>query len=96
MSINSFLLKSECILALTFSQVCADEQTPTSPQPDIYDAKFFEQFSPQTVLENIQNIPGSMLNTVDKVSGFDMGAGNMLTDGNYRRIKVSAFHRQNW
>ncbi len=57
--------------------------TPATTSADrvIYDAAFFQQYSPQTALDMVRQTPGFSLDGGDERRGFSGAVGNLLIDG---------------
>ena len=51
-------------------------------EAEIYKPEFFSQYSPQTALNMVTQLPGfNLVETDDDIRGFAAGAGNILIDG---------------
>jgi hypothetical protein len=57
------------------------EVAPTASANSIYDAHFFEQYSPQNALDMVQKLPGFKFDQGENNRGFGGNAGNVLIDG---------------
>ncbi|WP_448567120.1 TonB-dependent receptor plug domain-containing protein [Thalassotalea ganghwensis] len=78
------LLNLSLFAALVSSplQVSAKATTLEQIGAETYKPLFFSQYSPQTALDMVTQLPGfSLIETDDDIRGFASGAGNVLIDG---------------
>ncbi len=60
----------------------AHAQTPSTGSRTVYEATFFQTFSPSNALQMIQRVPGFVLEQGDtEVRGFSQAAGNVVING---------------
>ncbi len=80
---KQLLLLSVCA-ALAGLPIKANAQSTDVKQAyaEIYEPAFFTQYSPQTSLDMVTQLPGfNLVETDDDIRGFAAGAGNVLIDG---------------
>lgn len=69
-------------LVFTSPYLAAQSEHNKQKDAELYKPAFFTQYSPQTALDMVNQLPGfTLVETDDDIRGFATGAGNVLIDG---------------